>query len=81
MNDITQPVIAVFDKKAGLFDNPFCVRHIADAIREWDVIRKDTTHKYGKNPEDFDLIHIGTYNFSTAQTTNLQPHQPLSSGV
>lgn len=33
-------LIAVYDKKTALFDNPFTVRHVGDAIREWDIVRK-----------------------------------------
>ena len=37
------PMLAVYDKKTGLYDNPFIVRHNGDAIREFDHLRKDTS--------------------------------------
>lgn len=74
-------MIAVFDKKTALFDNPFSVRHVGDAIRQWDVVRKDTENKFGKNPEDFDLFQIGEYDDETGTLTTLTPHLHLSSGV
>lgn len=73
--------VAVFDKKTALYGQPFYVRHLGDAIREWDVVRKDTNNKYGKNPEDFDLKQIGFYDDSNGTFENLSPHTQLASGV
>lgn len=75
------PVCAVFDKKSGLFDNPFTVRHVAEAVRQWDIVRKDPETKYGKNPEDFDLVNIAEFDVSKGAFKTLQPHRPLASGV
>lgn len=74
-------VISVYDKKTGLFDKPFVVRHNGEAIREWDIVTKDTQTKFGKNPEDFDLYQIGTYNDETGEMVSLKPHTHLASGV
>jgi len=76
-----QPVITVFDKKTGLFDRPFVCRHVGEAIREWDMLRKNQETKFGKNPEDFDLYHIGDYDDVTGAITTLQPHNHLATGV
>lgn len=75
------PVSAIYDKKTGVFSPPFTVRHVGDAIRDWDIIRKDNNTKYGKNPEDFDLFHIGNYDDTLGQLTTLSPHTHLASGV
>ena len=75
------PVCSVFDKKTGLYEQPFVCRHVAEAIREWDIVRKNPETKFGKNPEDFDLIHVAHYDDSKSTFENLQPHYPLSSGV
>ena len=72
-------VIAVFDKKTALFDQPFHVRHPGEAIREWDIVRKDEKTKFGKNPEDFDLYQIATYDDSTGEYTTAKTH--LATGV
>lgn len=76
-----KPVIAVYDKKIGLFDQPFTVRRQGEAIREWENIVKDPNNRYGKNPEDFDLFHIANYDEVTGVITSVQPHIHLSSGV
>lgn len=75
-----KPVCAVFDKKTGLWDSPFVVRHTGEAIREWGIITQDRQTKFGKNPEDFDLFEIGSYNDSTSVLTSTTP-QHLASGV
>lgn len=74
-------VLAVYDKKTGLFGQPFTVRHNGEAIREWDIVRKDSNTKFGKNPEDFDLYQVGNYYEETGFTENLQPATHLASGV
>lgn len=74
-------MLAVYDKKTGLYDNPFIVRHNGDAIREFDHLRKDTNTKFGKNPEDFDLFQIGNYDAASGNVEILQPHTHLASGV
>lgn len=76
-----QSVCAVYDKKTGLFDNPFTVRHPGEAIREWDIVRKNPETKFGKNPEDFDLFLIANYDYSSGAMEPLQPHTHLASGV
>lgn len=76
-----KPVIAVYDKKIGLFDPPFVARHKNEAVREWNVVIKNKETKFGKNPEDFDLFWIGEYDERTGNFENLQPHEHLASGV
>jgi len=78
---MTRAVIAVYDKKIGLFDPPFTVRHPGEAIREWDIIIKNPETKFGKNPEDFDLFQVGTYDENTGSTTNNTPPTQLASGI
>lgn len=74
-------MVAVYDKKTGLFDPPFNVRHVGDAIRQWDIIRKDKETRIGKNPEDFDLFEVGTYEDETGVLNQLKPHTHLADGL
>ena len=74
-------MLAVYDKKTGLYDNPFIVRHNGEAIRGFDHLRKDVNTKFGKNPEDFDLYQIGTYDAQTGNVELITPHTHLLSGV
>lgn len=74
-------LVSVYDKKVGLFDPPFAVRHIGEATREWSVVKKDPTTKFGKHPEDFDLFQIGEYDEATAHVTPTTPHLHLDTGV
>lgn len=76
-----QKLVAVYDKKTGLYDNPFTVRHPGEAIREWDIVRKNPETKFGKNPEDFDLFQIGEYDDTLGELIPNKPHIHLSSGV
>lgn len=72
-------ILAVYDKKTCTYDQPFTVRHLGDAIREWDVVRKNEQTKFGKHPEDFDLFQIGLFDDETAVLTEKKEH--ISSGI
>lgn len=74
-------VCAIYDKKTGLFDQPMTVRHNGDMIRQWDIVRKDQSTKYGKNPEDFSLFQIATYDDSLGELQPIKPHIHLADGV
>lgn len=81
INAFHRPIVSVFDKKTGLFSNPFSVRHIGEAVREWDIVRKDTDTKIGKNPEDFDLRQIGYFDEQTGELFSMKPAQQIAAGV
>ena len=72
-------VVALFDKKTGLYEKPGFARHLGDALRDWDHLRKDENTKMGKNPEDFDLWKLGVYDDETGEFTN--ERQQIASGV
>jgi len=74
-------ICAVYDRKTKLFDQPFSIRHVAEAIREFTIISKNKETKWGKNPEDFDLLQIGTYDDETGTLGNTSPHTHLCNGA
>lgn len=75
------PVMAIADKKTGLFGNPFVTRHTSEAIREWAIVTKDQSNKYGKNPEDFDLYEIAMYDDETGKMEPLPKFNHLATGL
>lgn len=72
-----KPVCAVYDRKIQMFDSPFTVRHVGEAIREFELVQKNTETKFGKNPEDFELYKIGDYDERSAAITAIKPEQLL----
>ncbi|AZL82940.1 hypothetical protein [Apis mellifera associated microvirus 61] len=72
--------VSVFDKKTGLYSDPFFVRHLGDALRQWDIVRKNPDTKYGKNPEDFDLFTVGVFDDESGELIKEKP-QHIASGV
>lgn len=73
-------IVAVFDKKSGLFDNPVACRHAGEALRDFENLKKKPETKFGANPEDYELMLIGEWDYSTGRMENV-PHVTLSSGV
>lgn len=78
---LVKPLCAVYDKKTGLFDPPMITRHVGEVIREIQLLYKNKETKFGKNPEDFDLYQIGTFNEETGEITMQTPHVHLASGL
>lgn len=74
-------MVAVKDKKTGLFDPPFLVRHPNEAVREFQLITKKTETKFGQHPEDFDLYHLADYNEDSGDFENFEVKKQLTSGV
>jgi len=68
---LQKPVCAVFDRLTALYDTPFVIRHTGEAMRQFADLKKDTTNRFGKNPEDFTLFQLGWFNESTGKHTNL----------
>lgn len=76
-----QAVCAVKDKKTALYDNIFNVRHPGEAIRQFELLKKNPETKFGKNPEDFDLYQLAWYNDTTGEIKEISPATQLTSGV
>lgn len=74
-------ILAVRDRKTALFDQPFAIRHVNEAIREFTIIAKNKDTKWGKNPEDFELVQIGTFDDETGTLGNCSPHLTLCEGI
>lgn len=74
------PQCAIFDKKTGLYDQPFTVRHINEAIRQWDIVKKDTKTKFGTHPEDYDMYQLATFDDETGEFQSIKPLH-LASGL
>lgn len=58
---MTLKIVAAFDKKTALYDRPFMVRHLGEALREWEIVCKDKNTKFGRNPEDWDIYVLGEF--------------------
>lgn len=59
-------VYCIHDKKAKTYETLFCVPNNAYAIRSFsEAVNKDTP--YGKYPEDFELVQLGTYDQETGK--------------
>lgn len=76
-----EPVVAIFDRKTALFDRPHCIRHIGEAIREFEHLCKKPETRFGMNPEDYMLFQVANFDPATGLYENIQPSVALASGV
>lgn len=58
---MTHKVVAVFDKKTGIYSNPIACTHEALVIRGLTETVQSGQTDYGKYPEDYCLYMIGHY--------------------
>lgn len=77
---LQKPIVAIYDKKVGLFDPPVFVRHVGEAIREFDTLVKDPKTKYGAHPSDYEIFYIADFDEKMGIFVP-RDHQHLASGV
>nr|AVQ10234.1 nonstructural protein [Gokushovirinae environmental samples] len=65
-------VIAVYDSKAQVFNQPQFLRSAGEASRAWEAALTDPKQIFCAHPADFTLFEIGEYD---DQTGTLYPHQ------
>lgn len=54
-------MMAVFDKKARAFAQPFFVSHTDVAVRQFKQAANTPTHQVHEHSEDFALFYFGTF--------------------
>lgn len=59
-------IFAVYDSKAGAFNQPFFMHNKETAMRAFTSACMDTNTDLHRYPTDFALFHIGTYEDSNA---------------
>lgn len=64
----------VFDKKASFYVNPFCARSEGEAIRMIEQALRDPNTSIHQHPEDFQLVHIGSFDDNTSEIQYSPPH-------
>lgn len=74
-------VCCIYDKKTALYGPPAVVVHVGEAVREFDSLRKENGTKINRNPEDYELHHLGLWDSSTGLSENLESPITLASGV
>jgi len=81
MEYLNRPVVAIFDKKTGLFESLGACKHVGEVIREFDLLSKNKQTKFGMHPEDFDLREVGTFNEYSGELKTINPPRILTTGV
>lgn len=60
-------VMSAFDKKAAVYLTPFFVAHVNVGIRAFANVANDVQSGIGRNPEDFSLWELGTFDDESGQ--------------
>lgn len=73
-------IFTIFDVKAGAYLPPFYLPQTAMAVRTFADCIKDPEHSFGKHPEDYTLMAIGSFDDMTALAITTPP-ESLGNGL
>ncbi len=71
-------IFTIHDQPAKAYLPPMLMHQTGMAIRAFSDALKDPTHAFAKNPADYTLIEIGTFDDESAKITTLEV--PISHG-
>jgi hypothetical protein len=74
-------VCAVFDSKSGLYANPFYAVNSVVAVRDFITAARDPAVQISKNPEDYSLYQLATFDDESGLFTSNIPPLFLSSAI
>lgn len=64
---------AVFDKKTGVYGQPFFSNHEVHAIRSVQQAANDLSTSIGQYPADYSLYRVGTYDDASGALCAVDP--------
>lgn len=70
-------VFAVYDSKVATFGPPFMSNHINEAKRGFREAVNNPQTQLRKYPEDYSLMHLGSFDNQTGKYTNLTAPESL----
>ncbi len=73
-------IFTCFDNKAQAYLPPFFMPAAGLAVRAFGELVNDTSHSFGKHPEDYSLWEIGTFNDANAEILHHQNFINLGNG-
>lgn len=74
-------IFSVFDKKTMAFNEPFFVHNRELAMRAYSVASLDPASFISKNPADYGLYHLGSFDDETARFTMFPQPEMLVSNL
>ena len=73
-------LVAVFDRASGVYDGPIPVKQLAQAIRQFKDMARNEQSPIAKHPEDYTLMHVGTWNDSEGVVESKIPVKLMNGG-
>lgn len=74
-------VCSVYDVKAVCYSNPFYAPNTAVAVRDFQAAAVDPQSGISRNPEDYSLFLLATYDDETGAFENHTPPRHLISAL
>ncbi len=74
-------IFAIYDSKAEAYLQPFFSQNKATAIRQFTQATQDGGTPFNKNPGDYTLFAIGTWDEQTAEIEQDEVKTPLGTAI
>ena len=74
-------LFAVYDSKAEIYEKPFHMQTVGQALRGFTDVINDKETPLGQHPEDYTLFHIGDYDNTTANFNIYESKKSLGNGI
>ncbi len=74
-------MFAVYDSKAQLHIQPFFLRSDAEAVRAFGDLINDPGHPFGRHPEDYTLMFVGSFDEEKGVVISKIKPEPVAVGV
>lgn len=66
-------IYSIFDMKAKAYLQPFFMHNGEMAQREFTNVINDPSTRFGRNPEDYQLFHLGSFFDDQGEITPVSP--------
>lgn len=74
-------IFSIYDSKADAYISPFFLPTKAQALRAFGDCCHDENHQFGKHPEDYMLVHLGTFDDSAGIISVLEYKKAMCIGI
>lgn len=73
-------LFSIYDEVTLIYNYPFIAHNINDAKRMFISSTQDENSMISKNPQDFSLYYVGSYNNENGEYTNTFPKELVLRG-
>lgn len=74
-------IYSIYDVKAETYNTPFFMPNEAMALRAFKDAIQDKNHEFSRNPEDYSLFHLGSFDTVSSTVKPLKASKSIRQGL